>query len=142
MPKCCAYGIPNDPEGNVIRWVACVGDGQPCPQFAAIKSMGSWSVASCSGCAVPTPKPKFRCCTYAIRSDPSGNVVRWSICLPAKLRCPRIPGYKSLGSKVVASCRNCCGVTRQFPLKRALKAKLLAAVRKGRKTSRARRSRR
>jgi len=141
MPKCCAYGIPNDPEGNVIRWVICADENQPCPQFAALKNMGSWAVASCSNCAVPVPKPKFRCCTYALRSDPSGNVVRWSICLPEKVRCPKIPGYKSVGSKLVTSCKNCCGVSRQFPLKPQLKAKLLAAVRKGKKPKRARRTR-
>jgi len=141
MPKCCAYGIPNDPEGNVIRFVLCADENQACPQFAAYKNMGSWTVASCADCRVPEPPPKFRCCTYAIPNDPSGRVVRWSICLPAKVRCPKIPGYKSLGSKLVKSCKNCCGPQRQFPLSPRLKAKLLAAVRKGKKPKRARRTR-
>jgi len=141
MPRCCAYGIPNDPQGNLIRWVACGPDDQPCPQFAALKNMGSWPVAGCADCKVPVPKPKFRCCTYALRNDPSGRVVRWSICLPAKVKCPPLPGYRSVGSKLVTSCKTCCGVSRDFPLRPQLRAKLLAASRKAKKAKRVRRSR-
>ena len=142
MPKCCKYGIPNDPEGNVVRWTACWPSDQPCPQFAALKSMGSSEVADCADCKPPTtPQPKLRCCMYAIARDPAGRVVRWQICLPAKARCPKIDGFKSVGSRLVTSCKDCCGVTRSFPLKPALLKKLKASAAAAKKPKRAAKAR-
>lgn len=138
MLKCCAYGIPNDPEGNVIRWTLCADDNQPCPQFAAFRSMGSWSVTDCAGCKPPTttPQPKLKCCMYGIPRDPSGRVVRWQVCLPAKVPCPKVKGFTNLGSHSVNSCKDCCGATKSFPIKRELLSKMRAAVRNTKRSKR------
>ena len=140
MPKCCAYGIPNDPQGNVVRWTLCWDDEKPCPQLAAFRNMGSWPVSDCASCLPPQdkPQPKLRCCTYAIANDPAGRVVRWQICLPAKARCPRIDGLRSVGSRLVTSCKDCCGVaTKNFPIKPALLKKLKASAPAAKKARRA-----
>jgi len=131
MPKCCKYGIPNDPEGDVVRWTLCVDEKLPCPKFAALRSMGSSIVKDCTQCKPPAPpKPKLRCCMYGYPKDPAGKVVRWRICLPAKARCPRIPGLVNLGSRLVTSCKDCCGPTKGLPIKGALLKKMRAAARR------------
>jgi hypothetical protein len=53
MPKCCAYGIPNDPGGQVVRFTLCTPESEPCPQFAAYTNLGSWVVANCEDCKPP-----------------------------------------------------------------------------------------
>lgn len=138
MPKCCKFGIPNDPEGDVVRFTFCVPDQQPCPKLAAFRSMGSTTVKACADCRPPTtaPKPRLRCCMYGIPRDPAGRVVRWRICLPAKIRCPRIPGLLNLGSRLVTSCKDCCGPTKPVPVKPSVLAKLRAAARKGKRSAR------
>jgi len=132
MPKCCSYGIPNDPQGDVVRFTLCVPDGQPCPQFAALRNMGSRTVKDCAGCKPPTaePRPKLRCCAYGLPNDPSGRVVRWRVCLPSKVKCPKLAGLRNLGSRLVTSCNNCCGATKRFPIKRTLLKQMRASVRR------------
>jgi len=107
MPKCCAYGIPNDPEGDVVRFTLCTADGEPCPQFAAWRSLGSWQVESCADCKAPEVKPALKCCAYGIPNDPEGDVIRWTLCTPADQPCPKFAAYKSLGSWAVAECEDC-----------------------------------
>jgi hypothetical protein len=55
MPKCCAYGYPNDPEGEVIRFTLCVPDDEPCPKFMAYLNVGEWRVIECGDCKPPEP---------------------------------------------------------------------------------------
>lgn len=107
MPKCCAYGIPNDPQGAVIRFTLCADDNQPCPQFTQWLNLGSWPVASCSDCKVPDIQPRLKCCSYGIPNDPEGQVVRFTLCTPESEPCPQFAAYTSLGSWVVANCEDC-----------------------------------
>jgi hypothetical protein len=55
MPKCCAYGIPNDPEGEVVRFTLCTPDNEPCPKFTAYQNLTSWAVATCEDCKLTEP---------------------------------------------------------------------------------------
>jgi len=107
MPKCCAYGIPNDPQGAVIRFTLCADDNQSCPQFTQWLNLGSWPVASCSDCKVPDMQPRLKCCAYGIPNDPEGQVVRFTLCTPESEPCPQFAAYTNLGSWVVANCEDC-----------------------------------
>jgi hypothetical protein len=129
MTKCCKYSVPGDPEHRIF--VIPHPDGVPCTRFAAYQNEGYYTVPDGSSCTPPPPKPKFRCCVYGKRYPFLGRTLAaFKICLPATVKCPRIPGYILMKSTAVASCRNCCGPIKQTTLHRLARAKLTALARK------------
>jgi len=129
MTKCCKYSVPGDPEHRIF--VIPHPDGVPCTRFAAYQNEGYYTVPDGSSCTPPPPKPKFRCCVYGKRYAFLGRTLAaFKICLPATVKCPRIPGYILMKSTTVTSCRNCCGPIRQTVLHRLAQAKLTSLARK------------
>lgn len=131
MTKCCKYSVPGDPEHRIF--VIPHPDGVACTRFAAYQNEGSYTVPDGTSCTPPPTKPKFRCCVYGKRYSFIGRTfAAFKICLPANVRCPRIPGYVVVSSTLVANCKRCCGPVKQTALHRLAKAKLQALARKAR----------
>ena len=117
MTKCCAYGIPNDPEGSIVRFTLCADDEAACPQFAAWQSLGSWTVSQCEDCKPPEVVPSLKCCGYGIPNDPEGDIVRFTLCTTEGQACPKFAAYKSMGSWSVNECEDCAPpVSRPTPM--------------------------
>ena len=140
MTKCCKYSVPGDPEHRIF--VIPHPDGVPCTRFLAYQNEGSYTVPDGSICTPPPPKPKFRCCVYGKRYSFLGRTLAaFQVCLPVRVKCPRIPGYVLIRSTRVTSCAKCCGPVKQTQLHRLAKAKLGSLARKAKISARRKASR-